>query len=272
MANAAQIYARFKNDEISALSAQLSFYLLLSMFPFLLFVLNILSFTSISVLDLTRYFARFMPDDIGPFINRVITEMLHGRSPALISVGAVITVWSASRGVNAICRGLNKAYDKQESRPFWKITLMDIVFTFGITIMILIAFLLLIFGELIGSSLLNFLGAAEAFHFLWGLVRYTIAFIIMVFIFASLYKFVPNHHIRFKEVLPGAFFAALGWILSSLVFSLYVNNFASYAQIYGSIAAVIILLIWLYISSVIILLGGEINATLSHLSLKPENR
>ena len=268
-----QLYFRFKDDNITALSAQLSFYLMLSIFPFLLFLLNILSFTTIPISELTQNIIRFMPRESGKFIAEVILEMLNAKSPALLSISALITIWSASVGMGALNKGLNKAYDIEESRSFLKIKGASIIFTISIALILIVILLFLIFGNMIGEFLSKLFLDSAAFNELWWLLRYTVPLTAMIFIFLLLYICVPNCRIRFKDAFPGAVFSTIGWIIISMIFSFYVNNFSNYTKIYGSIGGIIILLIWLYISSMIILFGGEINATVKYFrSNKEKNK
>lgn len=259
-----QMYIRFKDDSVSDLSAQLSFFSLLSMFPFLLFLLSLLSYTPVSAFELSEKIINLMPDGAGKFISGVIGEMLNARSPVLLSLSAVITIWSASGGISALSRGLNKAYDKEESRSFIKLKIMSVLFIIWMAIIIIITLIFLVFGGVIGSFISGLFSPPGAFMILWEALRYVIPLIIMFFTFASVYMFVPCCGIRFKEALPGAIFSTIGWIITSLLFSLYVSNFANYTKIYGSIGGIVIFFLWTYISCIIIILGGEVNATFSY--------
>ncbi len=259
-----QLYIRFQDDNVSALSAQLAFYLLLALFPFLLFLLNLLSFTAIPSSALLSNVAGFLPGEVGELLRSTVNEILNSKSTGLLSVGAVVTIWSASRGISAVSYALNKAYDKTEDRPFWKVAGIMIVFTLAIAIMVLAALLFLIFGQVLARDIFSCLDGAEAFTKLWRVLRYVVPLVMMLLLFSLLYKFVPNCRLKFKYVLPGAVIASFGWAAASLVFSFYINGFSSYTRIYGSIGGIIILLLWLYLSSMIVMLGGEVNAALHY--------
>ncbi len=261
---AAQLYIRFKDDDLPSLSAQLSFYLLFSLFPFLLFLLNVLSYTAVSPEAFTENVARFLPGDVNTFFRDLVSEMAGAKSAALLSVSAAAALWGASRGVHAISVCLNKACDKNEDRPFWKVTIITVFFTVCIAAMVLITLLFLIFGKIIGQNLLGYIHAENIFPWVWTLLRYAVPIVMMFLVFFLLYKFIPNCQQNRREVLPGALFSTAGWIITSLVFAFYVNHFAGFTRIYGSIGAVILLMTWLYISSVVLLLGGEINATIAY--------
>ena len=259
-----QLYIRLQDDNVSALSAQLAFFLLLALFPFVLFLLNLLSFTTITSADFVENIAGFLPTEVEKLFRDIVSEILGAKSPGLLSIGAIVTLWSASRGISAISFGLNMAYDKRESRSFFKVAAITILFTLGIAVMVLAALLFLIFGEVLARDIFSCFDGAEAFTHLWRILRYIVPLAIMLLVFSLLYKFVPNCRLRFKHVLPGALLATLGWAAVSFIFSIYVNNFANYTRIYGSIGGVIILLVWLYISSLVVLLGGELNAALEY--------
>ena len=256
-----QLYVRFTDDSISALSAQLAFYLLMSLFPFILFLLNLISFTPISSAEFSSNIAEFLPAEVAGFFSDVVGEIVGARSTGLLSIGALVALWSASRGISAISYGLNKAYDRDENRPFWKVALITMLFTVGIAVLVLAALLLLILGEVIAREVFSCIDGAEGFTRLWRVLRYVVPLILMFLVFTLLYKWIPNHRLRFRDVLPGAMFTIFGWIITSVAFSFYVNNFSRYTRIYGSIGGIIILLIWLYLSSMVVLLGGEINGT-----------
>lgn len=262
---AAQLYVRFKDDDLPSLSAQLTFYLLFSLFPFLLFLLNILSFTAVSPKDFTESVARFLPGDVNTFFRELVSEMLGAKSAALLSISLVATLWGASRGIHAISACLNKACDKDEDRPFWKVTAITVFFTVCIAVMVMVTLLFLIFGSVIGKNVLSLIHAEEALPWLWTLLRYAFPAAMMFLVFFLLYKIIPNCRLSRREVLPGALFSTAGWIITSLAFAFYVNHFAGFTRIYGSIGAVILLMTWLYISSVVLLMGGEINAAIGYI-------
>ncbi|GGG20661.1 YihY/virulence factor BrkB family protein [Paenibacillus abyssi] len=260
---AEQLYCRFRDDEVPALGAQLTYYLILSFFPFLIFLITIISFVQLSEAELMYAITRMLPDESGSIVTSILDEIRTGRSGALLSFGMLATIWAASNGINAIIKGLNKAYDEEENRPFWKVRGISILATLVLALIILTSLFMLIFGHMIGQQIFKALDYPGGFEILWRAAQYLIPLIIMIGVFMLLYRIAPNRVITFKEVVPGAVFATLGWIATSMLFSFYVSQFGSYTKTYGSIGGVIVLLIWLYLSSIIILLGGEINAALA---------
>lgn len=261
-----QLYCRFQDDDVSALGAQMTFYLILAFFPFLIFLLTIVSFTPVTSEQILGNIQHFLADDSYEMIENFVNDTLvTGSSTTLLSFGMFGTIWASSNGLMGILKGLNKAYDVEENRPFWKARGLAILFTFALILVIILSFVLLIFGRGIGQLLFEFLRFPDHFDAIWGFVKYSIPFTSMFLVFLFIYKIIPNRKLTIREVFPGAVFATLGWILTSALFAFYVNNFGNYSQVYGSIGGIIVLLLWLFISSLIILLGGEINAVLSYL-------
>jgi membrane protein len=259
---AENLYCRFEDDEVPAMGAQLTYYLILSFFPFLIFVIAILSFTSFTAEDAINSLTQVMPELSIKAIADAFTEIQKSRSGSLLSIGLVAAVWSASNGINAVMRSLNKAYDVEEKRPFWQARGLSIIATLVMAIVILSSFIMLVFGKIIGNAAYSLFHLPGKFETVWTIAQYIIPLIVITAVFTLLYRYLPNLRLKFKEVLPGAVFATLGWIVTSLLFSFYVNNFGNYTKTYGSIGGIIVLLTWLYLSSIILLLGGEINATL----------
>ncbi|MBP1990051.1 YihY/virulence factor BrkB family protein [Paenibacillus eucommiae] len=256
------LYCRFQDDEVPAMGAQLTYYLILSFFPFLIFLIAVLSFTDFEAREFIDGMARVMPDMSSNTILNVYEEIQNSRSGSILSIGLIAALWSASNGVNAVIKALNKAYDVEETRPFWKVRGLSVLFTIVLAVVITLCFLMLVFGRIIGESLYKFAHLPGSFEVIWTFTQFLIPLAIMVIVFVMLYLFTPNLRLKFKEVLPGAVFATVGWVVTSVLFSFYVNNFGSYSKTYGSIGGIIVLLTWLYLSSIIIVLGGEINATL----------
>lgn len=260
-----ELFRRFQEDEVSALAAQMTYYLLLAFFPFLIFLLTLISYTPVTSADILNNLNHLVADESYQIVKDFVDEFLETDNKTLLSFGMIGALWASSTGVAAIIRGLNKAYDVEESRPFWKARGLSLIFTIALGIVVLLSFVLLIFGKAIGEQVFIFLHFPDHFDLLWNVMKYGILLIIMLVVFVFIYKITPNRHLTIREVFPGAVFSIMGWIFTSLLFSFYVNNFGNYSAMYGSIGGIIILLIWLYISSIILLLGGEINATITFL-------
>lgn len=257
---AQSLYCRFQDDEVPAMGAQLTYYLILSFFPFLIFIIAVLSFADLTVQDVIDGIRLVLPETSTSTISEAFQEIQQSRSGSLLSFGLLITLWSASNGVSAVIKALNKAYDVEETRPFWKVKGISLLFTVVLALVIVSSMVMLIFGRVIGDHLYKWTQLPGSFDLIWGIAQYVLPIAIMAVVFALMYMFVPNLHLKFKEVLPGAIFTTLGWIVTSLAFSFYVNHFGSYSKTYGSIGGIIVLLTWLYLSSIVLVIGGEINA------------
>lgn len=254
-----------------ATGTQLAYFLILSLFPFIIVFLNILSYTSLVREDILGEMIYYLPLETQKIISSFASEIAATSSQGLLSIAAILGLWTASSGLTPVIRAINRAYDYEETRSFIKLKLMSILFTIALLVLVTLVFLTLVFGELLGNKLFSILGRADAFRTLWAYMRIIIPLSYMVLIFALLYKFSPCtnkiNEIPLSSTLPGAIFTTLGWMIISIFFSYYVNNFGRYAITYGSLVGVILLLIWLYISSIIIVLGGEVNATLEHFKI-----
>lgn len=257
------MYRRFNEDQITAVAAQLAYFLILAVFPFLIFLLALLAFIPLTTGLAINDFVRLFPATASDIVLKTMLEVTATRSHTLLSLGMLVTLWAASTGINAIIRGINRAYEEKETRPFWLLIGISLLSTILLALVIVFALLMLVFGQIIGEDVFSFLGLSALFTPIWQWIRWVIPLTTMLLVFLLLYRFTPNRRLSFREIVPGAIFATAGWAMSSMGFSYYVNNFARYAQIYGSIGGIIVLLVWLYISSIVILLGGEINASLA---------
>lgn len=261
-----QLAFRVQEDGVMATGTQLAFFLILSLFPFIIVLLNILSHTSLARADVLNEMIYYLPYETQKIIGSFAAEIVATSSQGLLSLAAVLGLWSASSGLKHVIKAINRAYDYEETRSFIRLKIMSLLFTIALLVLVTLVFLTLVFGELLGEKLFSLLGMAYVFKTLWSYMRIVIPILYMILIFALLYKFSPCtnkiNEIKLSSTLPGAVFSTLGWMIISVFFSYYVNNFGRFAITYGSIVGVILLLIWLYISSIIIVLGGEINATL----------
>lgn len=263
-----QLYQKIKLDDVQGISAQLTYYLILSFFPFLIFIMTLIGYAHISVEDKIRDLEQIMPAEAISIIEEILKDVAEGRSQALLSFGMLATLWAASKGINAIIKGLNRAYDIEESRVFWKIRGIAFLATLFIGFVVLLSILLLVLGSWLKTQVFLLVDLPYGFQKIWDLLQYAVPLFIMFIVFTLLYWIAPSRRLRLKEVMPGAMFATLGWIITSTLFSVYVNQFSSFTETYGSLGGVMVLLIWLYISSIIILAGGEINAILMNRTLQ----
>jgi membrane protein len=254
------LWHRIEEDDIPGLSAQLAYFFLLSLFPLLIFVFTLLPYLPIPYPDILGSIREFAPPQTMDLIEKNVNHVMNNRNGGLLSFGVIGTIWSASNGIHALVRAFNKAYNVNESRSFIVSRGMAIVLTIGMIFVFIVAVLLPIFGREIGIFLFSYLGFKLEFLRIWEMLRLAVSALILFLIFTGLYWIAPNVKLRCRSAFPGAGFATVGWILSSYALSIYVSKFNNFSLTYGSIGAIIVLLIWLYISGFIIILGGEINA------------
>ncbi|MFA6940441.1 MAG: YihY/virulence factor BrkB family protein [Clostridiaceae bacterium] len=253
---------RILDDDIMALSSYLSYALLISFFPFLIFLLTVIGLFPIGDVSVLGYLSSVLPKSVYDFVYKIINEILETSSINLLSFSVLITLYTSSRGFRAVIKGLNRAYDESEKRSVIKVQLLSILFTLGIIFIILVSFFLQIFSLQLKFILEKYLKYTRTIEYTSIFSRYFLLSISLICIFAFIYKYTPSRKIRWFSVLPGALFSTISWVICSLGFSFYINNFSNYSKLYGSIAAIFILLTWLFISSAIILIGGEINAAI----------
>lgn len=248
--------------DITGLAAQLAYFFLLSLFPLLIFIVTLLPYLNLDEAQVFRFIENYAPAEVYILIEGTLSDILLNRNGGLLSIGIIGTIWSASNGMNAIVKSLNRSYEIEETRPFFIVRGLSVVFTLLMIVLFIIALILPVFGQQIGSILFSYFGFEESFIKLWNNLRWTITPLIMFVVLVALYWIVPNQKLFLKSVLPGAAFAAIGWISVSLGFSYYVTNFGNYSSTYGSIGGIIVLMLWLYITGIILLVGGQINAVM----------
>jgi len=254
------LWHRIEEDDLPGLSAQLAYFFLLSLFPLLIVLFTLLPYFQIPHQDMLGMIRDFAPAEAMQLIEKNVKEIMSQRNGGLLSFGIIGTIWSASNGINAIVRAFNKAYNVKESRSFIVSRAMAVLLTFGMIFVFLLAIILPVFGRAIGLFLFSHLGYTEEFIKIWNALSWLGSAIILFLIFTGLYWIAPNVKIKCRSAFPGAIFATVGWIISSVGLSFYVKNISNYSLTYGGIGAIIVLMIWLYLSAFIIIIGGEVNA------------
>ena len=256
----------FQRDDALGIAAQLAYYLILALFPFILVLVSLLGTFGSEELasEVLGYFQQVMPEQAYEIIKDFTDNIISGKAeaPGLFTFGILFTIWAASGAFAALINALNRAYDVQETRPFWKVRSIAILMTLGLSVLILIGVLLLVLGPQIGEAIANVFGLERTFLVVWEVARWPVALFFMMFTVALLYYFAPDVDQPFRWITPGGLIGVLLWVLASVGFNFYVSNFGSYNKTYGSIGAVIVLLLYLYISSLTILFGATLNATL----------
>jgi len=259
---------RIQRVEISALGAQLAYFFLLSFFPLLIFLVTLLPYLNLETTQVYSFLVNYMPDEVYRLIESTLNEVLTNRNSSLLSIGVLGTIWSASKGINALIRALNKAYDT-EGRVGFIDRGLSLVFTIALVIVIAVALLLPVFGQQIGHFLFSIVNIEDEFESLWRNIRWSMPPLLIFLVLMAIYWLVPNTSPRLKimGVWPGAIFSTLAWLVVTYGFSFYIGNFGNYSATYGSIGGVIILMLWLYFTGMILIFGGVLNATMQKRAL-----
>ena len=254
----------FSSDDMLTYAAALAYQIFFSLFPFIIFILGLLGLLNLqSVFDwLIQQANTVMPKSSASLVSQIVGQVKKGSAGGALSLGAVIALYSASGAVRQAMHAMNVAYDIpiDRERPFWKKFPLSILYTLLLSVMLIVSVVLLFFGGTVAQWFSDLVGLGSWFVALWTYGRIPLALVLLMVSLAVIYYLFPNHHQPFRLVTPGAILAVIVWIIASLAFSWYVSNFGSYNKTYGSIAAVIVLLLYFYISSAILLFGAEVNA------------
>ncbi|EJM66538.1 putative membrane protein [Pseudomonas sp. GM50] len=257
----------FVDDEMSTYASALAYQMLFSLFPFILFLIALIGF-----LHLPDFFSWLrlqselvLPPQALEQVNPVIDQLQQSKG-GLLSVGIVIALWTASAGVRLMMSAMNAAYDVVERRPIWKRFPLSIFYTIGIAGMLLIAAALMVLGPQVMSWIAAQVGLEDFIVTVWTIVRWPVVVILLMMAVALIYYVMPDVKQDFRFITPGAVLSVVVWIIASLGFGLYVKTFANYNAMYGSIGAIIVLLLYFYISAAVLLLGAEMNAVIEHMS------
>jgi membrane protein len=261
-----RVIHEIQEDDCLGRAAQLAYYFLFALFPFFLVLTTLLGYLPVpNLMDrLMEMLAGILAGDALQLVQDNVREIVTSRRGGLLSFGILVALWTSSSAVTAIVDGLNRAYDVEEGRPYWKVRLIAIFLTVGISLFIIFSLILLTFGPQIGGWIADQVGLGGVFQTAWNLLRWPVIVGLIVLAMALVYYVAPDVEQRWQWITPGSLVAVIGWLLASLGFSFYVNNFGSYNATYGSIGAVIVLLTWMYVSGFFVLVGGEINAEIEH--------
>lgn len=250
-------------DQITIYAAQASFFLLISAFPLLMLAMNTIQFVSPdSLAQMLDTLSIMVPETFRPSLYNIVYEVYNKSSGTILSVTAITTVWSASKGVMAVERGLNQVYSSDTRIGYVRLRLLSYFYTIFFMAALLLVLILLVFGNNIQMFLEQRMPAVRDFSILVvGIRTFSSAFLLTGF-FMLLYRFFPQRHVSLVDQFPGAIFSTFGWSIFSFVYSVYITNFSNYSYTYGSLAAIVLIMLWLYCCMTITLLGAEINVFL----------
>ena len=259
---AARVWTEFWEDEILDRAAALSYYLLFALFPTLLFLTALLALLPIPSLmeHLTGYLARALPGEAASVTRTTLDEIAGEARGGLLSVGVLLALWAASSGMSAVITTLNIAFDVEEPRPWWKRRLVAIALTAGFAVFIMSALVLMVFGPRIGAAVAGGLGLGSVFTVAWNVASVPLVIFFVLVGIQLVYYLAPGGDQQWAWLTPGAAVALGLWLAASFGLRTYVAYFGSYDVTYESIAGVILLMLWLYLTALAILLGAEVNA------------
>ena len=255
-----EMYYRLMYDEISLLSANLSYYFILSLFPMLIVALALTPYFKIDQQFLLEKIQNFAPGDLGDYLFDMISEVLNNKNNTIITVGIVFTLWSASSGIYGIIIAFNNAFRVRDGR-IWIVTkLISVVITALFLVGMFVVLALVVFGKQLTYILFHKFNLDEGFYNLWSVLNYSFPILFTFIVFVFLYIMGPNLKLKAISILPGSIFATVSWTLISRLFGYYIDHFSSYIKTYGTIGAFMAFIIWLYITGYILIIGAEINA------------
>jgi membrane protein len=264
-----RVWKEIQEDEVFGRAAELSYYFLLALFPLLIFLTStigvVLGSGTGTRQALFSYIARVMPPSAYQLIDSTMAEVSASSSGSKISLGILAALWAASNGLGAITQSLNVAYDVKENRPWWKQRLTAIGLTIALSVLIISALILVVAGGHIAEFLAGKFGFSSVFALTWKILQWPVVLAFMMLAFALIYYFAPDlRNQAWKWLTPGAAIGVALWLAVSLAFRVYLHFFDSYSKTYGSLGAVIVLMLWLYFTGAAILIGGEINSEIEN--------
>lgn len=257
-----QLINQVSGSVLSDSGAMIAYYFLLSFFPFLIFLISVLSYTPLSDSNVLLSIASIMPEDVAQIFTTFFTELIGSRSEAILSTSILITIYSSSKGISSLIRAVNRAYNVKDNRSFIHMTILSIVLTLGLALLIVLILVSIVFGKIIIDDILVFLHLESWFSEVNMLVRLLIPSVSMYIVLSLMYKYGPNKKVSLRSTIPGALVATISTMVMSIGFAFYVNNFGKYNLTYGSLGGVIVLLIWISLLGSLIVLGAEINGSL----------
>lgn len=270
---------RLNEDKISAFSAQAAFFMILSIVPFLSLLLTLVKYLPISQSMLFDTVINVIPTPFEPLVSTILNELYAKTNGAILSVSVLVAVWSSAKGILAIVNGLQMVYRVKIKRNYFVLRLISALYTIVFVIAIIATLLLVVFGNTIYHSLKKDFPLAAEFISVFVKQKFILSFCILTLFFLFVYKLVRKANGSFINMIPGAILSSISWIVFSYAFSIYIDKFSDFSYTYGSLATIIILMLWMYICMYLLFIGAEINAyfqtyienTRKHMKLKKHN-
>lgn len=250
-------------SKVGAYSAQTAFFMFLSMIPLVMLVFSLVNQLGATAETLANVADEYAPGIVASFFDSYLDEIIDNSKLSLTIVSAVVLLWSASKGIFSIIGGLNSVYEIKEERNYFVVRILAIFYTIAFIVILIGVLLLMVFGDTINTLLASIFPNLKGLVYIVSSLRFIIGFLILVLFFSILYKSLPSAKMKFFDQIPGAVITSAGWVSFSILFSFFVENFSNYANIYGSLTAIIVLMLWLYICMYIMFIGAEINYILA---------
>jgi membrane protein len=262
-----RLWVRIREHALLGRAAQLSYYFLLALFPLLIFLVTLLGYFAAAGTQLRdsllSYLATVMPYSALMLVHATLDEVIATRGGGKLSFSLLAALWVASSGMGAISDTLNVAYNVKERRPWWRVRLVSLGLTMALTLLIVAALAIVLYGGRLGDVIANGIGYGGAFKIGWRLLQWPIMLLFAYVTFHLIYYFAPNRPFgRWQRTTPGAIVALALWLLISFGLRIYLHFFNSYSVTYGSLGALIVLMLWFYLTGMAVLIGGEINSML----------
>ena len=263
-----ELVAKIRHDHVPNGAASLAYYLMLALFPALIFLLSLLPYLQIPALEraMTDFMAEALPRDAASLLTRTLQGVLASKEGGLLSLGALLTLWAASRGMLSVMQQLNLTYDVRETRSFWKTRALALLLTVIFGALVIVSFILIVVGGMTQAWLGRRLGFSPPLIVFFATVRWVIIASALLLAFAVTYCWGPDVDQKFRFITPGSLIGVLLLVVASVGFRAYVERFGNYNATYGSLGAVVILMLWLYITGLVLLVGSEVNALIESLS------
>ena len=261
---AAQMIRRYYLHDVARDSAALTYYLLFAIFPLLIFVSTLLGVLELDIASITAVLAPILPSDVVDIIRTYLEYVAANQSRQLLWFSLVFSIWFPMRSTGCLMHSLRKAFGRSAPENILLGQLRTLLFTIWMIFVIGLTLALVVVGRRTLYFLSGFLPLSETFISVWGYLRFIILGLVMAISLGILYQLALGQRRPLREVLPGVGSSLAAWLLLSMAFSYYVENMARYAQLYGSIATIVVVLLWLYMSGQVLILGAELSASLIH--------
>lgn len=261
---ARRLWLRLETDAVLTHAAAMSFFMAFALFPAFLFVVALIGLlpTADTLDHLLSYTRDVLPPDAASLVEKTLVQLREGASTPLLSLGAAAALWAASSGMVSVINALNVAFRVGEPRPWWKRRLVAVVLTVGLTVFMVTALVLVVFGGWLGGAIAAVLGLGSLFTMAWPVLHWLAVVCCVTLGVGLVYRHAPARPLAWRWLGPGSVFAVLAWLATSLGLRLYVAHFDSYNATYGSIGGMILLMLWLFLSNVALLVGAEINSVI----------